>query len=91
VLTGWNSVLLNVFFNRLLLCVPCLSGARLATPFSVAMVQHFLVQHSAGWSKVILSPFFARLTAGKMKRKRQIKEADLTESFHIVFELITSD
>ncbi len=75
----------------LLLSVPCLSGARMPTPFSVAIVQHYLVQQSVEWGRGLLAPFFARMTAGKMKRKRQMKEADLTESFQIVLELVTSD
>jgi hypothetical protein len=74
----------------LLLMLPCLRGERMPTPFSIAIVQHFLIQNSGDYH-TLLAPFFARMTAGKMKRKRQMKEGDLTESFQIALELVTSD
>jgi hypothetical protein len=73
------------------LTLPCLSGLRLPSPLSVAMMQSYLVQHSTEWVHMILAPFFSRLVAGKMKRKRAMKDSDLIESFQIVMELLTSD
>ncbi len=75
----------------LLLTVPCLCGVRQPTPFSVAVQQSYLMQQSSQWAQAMLSPFFARMVVGKMKRKRAMKEADLIESFETLVELVTSD
>lgn len=70
---------------------PSLAGVRLPSPVSVAMLQSYLVLQSTEWVHMMLAPFFSRLVAGKMKRKRAMKDSDLTESFNIAVELLTSE
>ncbi len=57
----------------LLLNRPCLCGVRQPTPVSIALQQSFLMMQSTEWAQAILSPFFARMMGGKMKRKRAMK------------------
>ena len=75
----------------LILITPSLAGERAQAPISVALLQNYLAQQTTEWVHMMLSPFFSRLVAGKMKRKRALKDTDLIESFNIAVELLTSD